>query len=82
MRSIDAAMLTTDSVCFESIGDFENSSAPRPRQGTCGRRFTLATNIEAYFCDPQSPWRTFTETRGQLSTDFVAEIGVQTARVG
>jgi hypothetical protein len=26
MRSIDAAVLMTDSVCFERIGDFENSS--------------------------------------------------------
>src|SRR5450755_4333258 len=26
MLSIDAAVLTTDSVCFERIGDFENSS--------------------------------------------------------
>jgi IS30 family transposase len=21
------------------------------------RRFTLATNIEVYFCDPQNPWQ-------------------------
>jgi hypothetical protein len=21
------------------------------------RRFTLATNIEVFFCDPQSPWQ-------------------------
>ena len=22
------------------------------------RRFTLTTNIDVYFCDPQSPWQT------------------------
>jgi hypothetical protein len=25
--------------------------------GTDHRRFTLATNIDVYFCDPQSPWQ-------------------------
>src|SRR5258706_8890845 len=30
-------VVTTDSVSFGRIGDFENSSAPRPRQGTCGQ---------------------------------------------
>jgi 2-haloacid dehalogenase len=29
MRLIGADVVTTDSVCFERIGDFENSSAPR-----------------------------------------------------
>ena len=24
---------------------------------TAHRRFTLATNIDVYFCDPQSPWQ-------------------------
>jgi IS30 family transposase len=29
-----------------------------PGQGTDGsRRFTLATNIDVHFCDPQSPWQ-------------------------
>src|SRR5260370_42201086 len=37
MRLIDADAVTTDSVSFGRIGDFENSSAPRPRQGTCGQ---------------------------------------------
>jgi hypothetical protein len=36
MRLIAAAVVTTDIVSFERIGDFENSGAPRPRQGTCG----------------------------------------------
>src|SRR3984893_17071525 len=36
MRLIDADVVTTDSVSFGRIGDFENSSAPRRRQGTCG----------------------------------------------
>jgi hypothetical protein len=30
-----AAVVTTDIVSFERIGDFENSSAPRPQQGIC-----------------------------------------------
>jgi IS30 family transposase len=24
---------------------------------TAHRRFTLATNVDVYFCDPQSPWQ-------------------------
>jgi IS30 family transposase len=28
----------------------------RRKELTDHRRFTLATNIEVYFCDPQSPW--------------------------
>ena len=37
MRLIDADVVTTDSVSFGRIGDFEKSNAPRPQQGTCGR---------------------------------------------
>ena len=29
----------------------------RGKELTDHRRFTLATNIDVYFCDPQSPWR-------------------------
>jgi IS30 family transposase len=29
----------------------------RGKELTDHRRFTLATNIDAYFCDPQSPWQ-------------------------
>jgi hypothetical protein len=32
MRLIDADVATTDSVSYGRIGDFENSSAPRPRK--------------------------------------------------
>jgi IS30 family transposase len=53
MRSIDAAVLTTDSVKALAILKIQVHH-------DCGkeladnRRFTLATNIEAYFCDPQA----------------------------
>jgi IS30 family transposase len=29
----------------------------RGKELTDHRRFTLATKIEVYFCDPQSPWQ-------------------------
>ncbi len=29
----------------------------RGKELTDHRRFTLATNIDGYFCDPRSPWR-------------------------
>jgi IS30 family transposase len=29
----------------------------RGKEHTDHRRFTLATNIDVYFCDPQSPWQ-------------------------
>jgi hypothetical protein len=36
MRLIDAAaVVTMDIVSFERMGDFENSSAPRPWQRIC-----------------------------------------------
>jgi IS30 family transposase len=29
----------------------------RGKELTDHRRFTLATNVDVYFCDPQSPWQ-------------------------
>ena len=31
--------------------------ASRRKEQTDHRRFTLATKIDVYFCDPQSPWQ-------------------------
>jgi hypothetical protein len=74
MRSIDAAVLTTDSVCFERIGDFQVHR-------DCGKkfadhqRFTLVTSIEVYFCDPQSPWQRGSKfEEGPVLADIVAKV--------
>ena len=36
---------------------FFASSRHRGKELTDHRRFTLATNIDVHFCDPQSPWQ-------------------------
>jgi hypothetical protein len=78
MRLIDADVVTTDEVSRERIGGFENSSAPRRRQGTCGSStIYLCTNIEAYSCDPYSPWQRaskFTFEEGPILADSVAKV--------
>jgi IS30 family transposase len=35
----------------------ESLHADRGKELTDHRRFTLATKIDVYFCDPQSPWQ-------------------------
>jgi IS30 family transposase len=44
----------------------------RGKELTDYRRFTLATNIDVYFCDPQSPWqrRSNENTNGLLRQYF------------
>jgi IS30 family transposase len=36
---------------------FDLRQAHRGKELTDHRRFTLATKIDVYFCDPQSPWQ-------------------------
>ena len=43
----------------------------RGKELTDHRRFTLATNIDVYFCDPQSPWQRGVEREHQWSAATV-----------
>src|SRR5258708_1021694 len=42
----------------------------RGKELTDHRRFTLTTNIEVYFCDPQSPWQRGSNENGLLRQYF------------
>ena len=49
----------------------------RGKELTDHRRFTLATNIDVYFCDPQSPWQRGSNenTNGPLSRQVIFGLG-------
>src|SRR3974390_1834599 len=57
----------------------------RGKELTDHRRFTLATNIDVYFCDPQSPWQRGSneDTNGLLRQYFPkgADLPVELARI-
>jgi len=47
----------------------------RGKELTDHRRFTLATKIDVYFCDPQSPWQRGSEREHQWPAETVLSEG-------
>ena len=47
----DFAILVFTSSCYKSL------TWDRGHEMADHQRFTLATNVDVYFCDPQSPWQ-------------------------
>jgi hypothetical protein len=47
----------------------------RGKELTDHRRFTLATNIDVYFCDPQSPWPARFQWKHQSTAEAVLPEG-------
>jgi hypothetical protein len=53
------------------------------KEFTDNRRFTLATNIAVFFCDPQSAWQRGSKfEEGPVLADCVEEVGGPTVRDG
>lgn len=52
-------------------GDLESARASCGTQLADHTRFTLATDIRVYFCDPQTPWqRDFNENTNRLPRQY------------
>jgi IS30 family transposase len=54
-----AAYLFKPAACLKKscLSPSIEADDPPTKELTDHRRFTLATNIDVYFCDPQSPWQ-------------------------
>jgi IS30 family transposase len=55
---------------------YESLTWDRGKELTDDRRFTLATNIDVYFCDPQSPWQRGSNENHRLKQFFEISKGL------
>ena len=52
----------------------------RGKEMAAHKRFTLATDIKVYFCDPQSPWQRGTQREYQRAAEAVPAQGTRHLR--
>jgi IS30 family transposase len=56
-RQLLRGRLIASDLSFSDHADFKSLTWDRGKELTDHRRFTSATKIDVYFCDPQSPWQ-------------------------